>query len=165
MAETMTYSEIMENETVRKGMDEMKAALEADPVTMKLLDAAKNVEDMYEVAKKYMQLKFEDFKKAFHMTVDYFFAPKEALADEVLDNVAGGSFFFRDLFNSLSKKAQCIAGCIAGGLIILGGAAVGAAGVAFGGVLGAVAGAAVLGGSVYAASQIWKDSINGLRES
>ena len=162
MAEAITYSEIMENESVQKGMDEMMAALEADPVTMKLLDAAKTVEDMYEVSKKYIRMKFEDFKKMFHMTVDYLFAPKEALADEVLDNVAGGSFFLRDLFNSLKKKAQCIVGVIAGGALILGAAAVGAAAIVYGGPLGVPAGLAIAGAGIINGASLVVENIKNM---
>ena len=142
MAEAMTFSEMMERDGAQEGLDNLVEALEADSVTMKLLDAAKTIEDMYEVSKKYIRLKFEDFKKVFQMAVDYFSSPKAALADEVLDDVVGG-WSLSSIYDSLSQKAKCIAGCIAGGLMIAGGVLVGGTCIALGGPIGVAGGLAV----------------------
>ena len=119
MAETMTFEEGMAQETTRENMVKVYNYMETDSVVMKLIEAAKTVEDMYEAAKHFVQMKFEDFKLLLERTADYFSSPKAVLPDEMLDSVAGG-WSFGSLFSSISKKAWCIAGCVAGAVTALG---------------------------------------------
>lgn len=148
MEKTMTYKEFMENETVKKSTAEVMAAIEQDPEAMKLLDAATTVEDMFEATKRYVKIAWEDFKKLFANTVDYFSVQKAALRDEVLDNVVGG-WSFSSFFDSISKKAQCIACVVVGAAVVVAGGALALTSIALGGpvgaVVGALAGTAVVG--------------------
>ena len=114
---------------------------------MKLIDAAKTVEDLYEATKRFIKMKFEDFKVVFQNTFSYFSSAKAALSDEILDDVAGG-WSLSSVFSSISKKALCIAGCVIGGAICVAGCVLGAAIVATTGPIGVIGGSAVIMGSV-----------------
>ena len=142
LKKTVTYEELMADSNVAKGREEIAAAIEADPATMKLLDAAKSVEDMYAVTVRFLTLSFEAFKTIFQKTIDYFSSARAELPDEVLDNVAGG-WSLSGVFESLSKKVWCVAGCIVGGVLVAGGVAAGIAATAVAGPVALVVGSAV----------------------
>ena len=142
MADAMTYEELMEQESVKENIEKAQAVIEADPVAMKLIDAAKTVEDLYEATKRFIQMKLEDFKVVFQNTFAYFSSEKAELSDEILDDVAGG-WSLSSVFSSISKKALCIAGCVIGGAICVAGCALGAAIIAATGPIGVIGGGAV----------------------
>ena len=112
MAEAMTSKEFSENKTVKESMAQMTDIIEADSEAMKLIEAARTVEDMWEVTKRFVKLGFEEFKNFFRNTVDYFSSPKAELPDEVLDNVAGG-WSLTGLFSNIAKKTACVVACVA----------------------------------------------------
>ncbi len=148
MEKTITYNELMENETVKKSTDEVLSAIEKDAEAMKLIEAASTVEDMYEATKRYLKIAFEDFKKFFACTVEYFTSQKAVLNDEMLDNVVGG-WSISGFFNSISEKAKCIACVVVGAAVCVAGGALALTSIALGGPVGAaiggLAGTAVVG--------------------
>ena len=142
MEKTMTYNELMENETVKKGTADVMAVIEKDPEAMKLIDAADTVEGLYEVTKRYLQIAWEDFKKVFADTMDYLTSAKTALNDEVLDNVVGG-WSISGFFNNLSKKTLCVACMVVGAAVAAASATLAFTAVAVGGPVGALVGTVV----------------------
>ncbi len=140
MEKTISYQEFMENETVKKSTGEVLEAIKKDPVAMKMIDAAKTVEELYEATKRFITVAWEDFKKVFANTFAYYSSPKAALEDEVLDDVVGG-WSFSGFFNSISKKATCIAAVVVGAAVVVAGAALALTCVAVAGPVGAAVGA------------------------
>ena len=114
-------------EEAKAGVEKLRAAMEANPVLNKVLDAAESIEDMYQVAKCYFEVTLEDFKILMNKTIEFFKSPKVKLEDEMMDCVVGG-WSFGNFWNKYKKviiSAAIIAGvaAITGGL----GAAVGPA--------------------------------------
>ncbi len=156
METTMTYNELMENETVKKGAADVMAAIEKDAEGMKLIDAADTVEGLYEATKRYLKITWEDFKKVFASTMDYLTSSKTALQDEVLDNVVGG-WSFNSWFSSLSKKVQCVACIVVGATLAVASGALAVTAVVFAGPVGAaVGGLAGVAGFAYGANMVYK---------
>ena len=128
--ENVSVEKAVNYEGAKEALDKIWEMVEANPVSMKLLEAAQTVEDMYEIAKEYVAIKFSDFKVLFDKTVDYFKEPKTALSDEVMDSVVGGGFF--DWWNENKHgilRVTILVGCVVAGAAI---------GAATGGVAGAV---------------------------
>ncbi len=151
MENTLTFKDLMENETMQQKMDALTTAMEEDPVMMKLVNAAKTVEDMYEITKSFIKVTLDDFKKVFWKVADYFSADKAVISDDILDDVVGG-WSFSSLFGSAYEKIKCIGGCIAGAALMLGGVALGVTMIVVGGPVGVAAGitvaaAALVGGA------------------
>lgn len=141
--ENVNVAEIMEQAEAKASVEKLQAAMEANPVVNQLLEAAETVEDMYQVAKEYITIKFEEFKVLIDKTVDYFKGPKVQLDDDVMDCVVGGNWF-ADFWNKHKKTIVTVA--IVAGFVAVGAVAGGFLGVAaLGGVGGAIAGA-VAGG-------------------
>ena len=67
----MNMAMAMENADVRQQSKELLAKLEADPVVNGMMEAAETIEDMYEVAKRYVTMKLEDFRQLFEEAMDY----------------------------------------------------------------------------------------------
>lgn len=127
--------EILEAEGAEEKVEQVKAALEADPEVSLLLKAAETVEDVYEIVKRFSKATLEEVKGIFRQTVDYYKQTKAALDDEVLDNVVGGSFSsWWNKWKSVVVGGVVFVACVAAGVAI---------GAAVGGYTGAVAGAAV----------------------
>ncbi len=162
MAEVLTIDEVMENEKIKAGMDDFVAAMEQDAAMMKVVEAAKTVEDMYEITKRFVKVAFEDFKKLFNQVAHYFSSDKTALADEMLDNVVGG-WSFSSLFDNIGQKLACIAGCVAGVGAVIGGIALGGALIATANPVGLAAGLAVAGAGLAGGTAMLYDSINMLK--
>ncbi len=143
--ENVNVAEVMADEKAREAAEKLEAALEANPEDNALMEAAQSAEDMYQVAKKYISIKLEEFKVLFQKTVDYFKQDKVALQDEVLDSVAGG-WSLSNFWNTYKKKIIAVAivvGTTAAGIAI--GAAVGGLGGALlGGAIGFAAGATIV---------------------
>ncbi len=123
---------VMKDRTAAAEIRNLQAYMEADTVVNKMMEAAETVEDMYEVAKRYIQIKFEDFRQVFNDAMDYFKGSKVELDDEVMECVAGG-FSWGKFWNTFKKVAIAVAV----GVVVVG------ASVVTAGVAGAVVGAAV----------------------
>ncbi len=144
MENTMTFKELMENEEVQQQMVQMKAIMEKDPVVVKMVEAAKTAEDVFEITKRYVQVKWEDFKRVFMESVSYFSDSKAELNDEVLDHVAGGWNW--DFIGT--KKWSCILGCVVGVAIAAVGTGIGVLAAVVSGPIGGVAGFGLAVGSM-----------------
>ncbi len=133
--ENINVVEILEAEGAEEKVEQVKAALEADPEVSVLLKAAETAEDVYEIVKKFSKATFEQVKEIFQKTVDYYKETKAALDDEVLDNVVGGSFSsWWNRWKSAIVGCVVFVACVGAGVLI---------GAACGGYTGAIAGAAI----------------------
>ena len=152
----MNMAMAMENADVRQQSQELLAKLEADPVINSLMEAAETIEDMYEIAKRYVTVKLEDFRQLFEEAMDYYKGAKVELDDDTMEYVVGGSLkSFWKTFKKVALAAVIVAGvglacAVTGGLA---GAGIAAAGAAFAGTAvgtAAVTGAATgaIGGAV-----------------
>ena len=128
---------VMKDRAAAAEIRNLQAYMEADPVVNRMMDAAETVEDMYEVAKRYIQIKFEDFRQAFNEAMDYLKGSKVELDDDVMECVAGG-FSWGGLWNTLKKVAVAVAVGVAvvGACVVTGGVA----GAVLGATVGAIAG-------------------------
>lgn len=144
----MNMAMAMENADVRQQSKELLAKLEADPVVNGLMEAAETIEDMYEIAKRYVTMKLEDFRQLFEEAMDYYKNAKVELDDDTMEYVVGGSWkSFWKTFKKVALTAVIVAGvglaCAAtGGLA---GAGIGVAGAY---VTGAALGSAAATGAV-----------------
>ncbi len=131
--ENINVADILGVEGATEKVEQVKAALEADPEVSLLVKAAETVEDVYEIVKRYSKATLEQVKVLFEKTVDYFKETKAILADEVLDNVVGGW--------SLSSWWNKNKAFIVGGVVLVACVAVGTVvGAVTGGVAGAMVG-------------------------
>ncbi len=140
MEKTITYQEFMENETVKKGTGEVLDVIKQDPVAMKMISAAKTVEELYEATKRFVATSWEDFKKFFANTFAYYSSNKTALEDEVLDSVVGG-WSFSSFFNSISQKVTCVAAVVVGVAVAAAGLGLAVTCMAVAGPVGIIVGA------------------------
>ncbi len=115
-AQNVSVAKFMQVEGTTELIEKVDAALDSNPVTRKLMEAAQTVEDVYQIAKKYLEIKLEDFKIIFEKTVKYFKEEKTELPDEVMDTVVGGSF--GDWLNKW--KRNIITAAIAVGCTVVG---------------------------------------------
>ncbi len=160
--EVVTINEVMEDEKIKQGMDELVAAMEKDAATMKLVEAAETVEDLYQITKRFVKVTIEDFKKVFRQVADYFTTDKTEIADEILDDVVGG-WSLSGWFKKAANKLACVAGCIAGVGAFVGGVALGGAIAFLGGPIGLVGGLAVMGAGIAGGTALLYESINMLK--
>lgn len=121
-------AQMMSCEDNQNALEQMKAALDANPALSHMVYAAQSIEEMYESLKEYMSLKLEDFKVVFAKAFAYIVPPKTRLDDDTMDCVAGGGYLhdWKDLQVNIKKAVICAA--ILAGLLIVGtatGAAIG----------------------------------------
>ena len=143
--ENINIAAIMDSEAGKKAEAKLTEVMEANPVVSKLVKAAETVEDVYQIAKEYFTMKFEDFKVLFERTVNYFKESRTELSDEVLNNVVGGwsfSSFWNEYKEKIIKTAFVVA-CAAAGAAI-GVMTGGLGGALLGGVVGALSGTTIL---------------------
>ena len=135
---------VMKDRATAAEIKNLQAYMEADTVANKLMEAAETVEDMYEVAKRYIQIKFEDFRQVFNEAMDYFKGSKVELDDEVMECVAGG-FSWSKLWNTVKKVAiaAAVGVAVVGACVVTGGVA----GAVLGATVGAIAGTGVAAGA------------------
>ena len=120
-------AQMMSCEDNQNALEQMKAALDANPALSHMVYAAQSIEEMYESLKEYMSLKLEDFKVVFAKAFAYIVPAKTRLDDDMMDCVAGGDGYLKswnDLKKNIKKSVICAA--ILAGLLIIG-AATGAA--------------------------------------
>lgn len=121
----------MENADVRQQSKELLAKLEADPVINGLMEAAETIEDMYEIAKRYVTMKLEDFRQLFEEAMDYYKGTKVELDDDTMEYVVGGSWkSFWNTFKKVALTAVIVAGVGLLCAVTAGAAAAGVAAVA-----------------------------------
>ncbi len=82
--------EVRENKILASRLHEM---LDRDVLAEKMMEKAREVKDVYEVIKRHIAVKFEDFKYALNDTIAYLAPPKLALADADMEYVIGGGFW------------------------------------------------------------------------
>lgn len=133
-----TMKEIMTNREMLEAMEFVRGKMEEDAETSMLMKAVSSIESAYEVAKKYVTVKFETFKKVCASMMEYFEEDKVALGDEVLDAVSGGwslSKFWNNVVVGTIVAVCTVAGAAAGTALTVGTGA-GIAGFLAGGALG-----------------------------
>lgn len=127
----MNMAMAMENADVRQQSKELLAKLEADPVINGLMEAAETIEDMYEIAKRYVTMKLEDFRQLFEEAMDYYKGTKVELDDDTMEYVVGGSWkSFWNTFKKVALTAVIVAGVGLLCAVTAGAAAAGVAAVA-----------------------------------
>ena len=123
-------AEMMSHEDNQNAVEQMKAALDANPALSQMVYAAQSLEEMYESLNEYMSLKLEDFKVVFDKAFAYIVPSKTILDDDMMDCVAGGGKYLdawlklKDDIRTTVKKTVISVAIIAGLLIV--GTAVGA---------------------------------------
>lgn len=140
-AQNVDVAKFMHVEGMQAEVDKVQVALEENPVTQKLMEAAQTVEDVFQIVKEFAKTTLEDFKLIWDKTLDYFKNEKAELSDEVMDSVVGG-WSFSSFWNKFKKPiiaAGIVVACVAGG--IAAGAWAGPVGIAAG-----IAGGLVVGG-------------------
>ncbi len=143
--EKVNVAEILNQEEAKQQVEEIATALEANPAAMKALNAVETVEDAYQMIKKIVKIKLEQFKVLFNKTVDYFKESKVALEDETLEYVAGGSLYswFTEHKRAIVFGAFVVVGALCAFSFAIGTCGIGLAALAgcAGGIGGAVVGA------------------------
>lgn len=142
---------MMENEEVKAKAKQIEAHMDGDSVISKMLDAAENVADMYEIAKKYLEIKMEDFEMLFNGAMDYFSEKKTKLSDETMECIVGGRKHFNwKLLKKIAIVAAIAVGTVAlcAGIGAVVGAGASAAGVAIAHVAGYAAATTVGSGAL-----------------
>lgn len=124
MTKKISFKEFMNLSEVKKDMDELTSVIEDDAVAMAMIGAARTVEDLFVVSKRFIQMSFNDFKRIFQKVSDYFSSDKTPLPPDMLDHVVGGAVY-ADIFESTPKKIHCLCGCVVGGAWMMGGLAQG----------------------------------------
>lgn len=82
--------EVRENKILAGRLHEL---LDRDVLAEKMVEKARDVKDLYEVIKRHITVKLEDFKYALNDTLAYLAPPKLALADADMEYVIGGGFW------------------------------------------------------------------------
>ena len=82
--------EVRENKILAGRLHEL---LDRDVLAEKMVEKARDVKDLYEVIKRHIVVKLEDFKYALNDTLAYLAPPKLALADADMEYVIGGGFW------------------------------------------------------------------------
>ncbi len=113
---------MLENEKVKAGIAKCEAALAADPMLDQMAGAARSIEEIYEVAKHFIKVEFKEFCQVFEDVMEFYSEPKAALADDLLDDVAGGAFSW-SVFGKVSLCAA-IGFLVAGPLGVVAGLAI-----------------------------------------
>lgn len=140
---------IMTNPEAKRELEDFQGRLEALPEIHAMMEAAKSIEDAYEIVKKFVKVKYEFFKEMCMDAWNYFAEDKMALADEALDEVVGGANWFtrcwekcKSTIITVAVLGTCVvAGAVAGAVV---GCGVGALpGMFLGAVAGVATGAAV----------------------
>ncbi len=137
----------MADEVAAANVSKIEAAFDEDKEASALLDAAKSLEDVYNLVKRYVVMKFEDFSALFTDVMDYLKEDKAVLADDTLECVVGG-WSLGSLWQTVKKKAAAIVlGAAIGGVVgcLAGACLAGGVGAMVGGAVGVVVGAIVGG--------------------
>ncbi len=89
----VNIAEIMEVQENKILADKLHKLLDRDVQAEKMVEKACNVEDLYEVVKRYTAMTWEDFKYALNAAIAYLAPPKLTLADTDMEYVIGGGFW------------------------------------------------------------------------
>lgn len=149
-AQNVDVAKFMHVEGMQAEVDKVQVALEENPVTQKLMEAAQTVEDVFQIVKEFAKTTLEDFKLIWDKTLDYFKNEKAELPDEVMDSVVGG-WSFSSFWERFKRPIIAVG-------IVVAGAAGGAVAGSWAGPVGVAVGAAVglVVGGVAAAAYIIK---------
>ncbi len=82
--------EVRENKILAGKLNEL---LQRDALAEMMMERARDVKDVYEIIKRHIAVKLEDFKYALEDTLAYLTPPKLALADADMEYVTGGGFW------------------------------------------------------------------------
>ena len=138
---------MMADAKAKNYIETVQSKMEGNAEVNALLEKAASLEDLFEVAKKYVTMKFEAFKAICHDAFAYFGKEdKVALSDETMEAVVGGGWL-GNLWNKCKKVVTAVAVGVAAAAVMGGIAAIGVAsgGLALG-VLGTAVFAGVTGG-------------------
>ncbi len=119
MAKKISFKEFMDLSDVKRDMCELTSVIEDDALAMKMIAAARTVEDLYDISKRFIHMSFTNFQKLFREASAYFSSDKTKLSNDILDDVVGGAMG-NELFLSDDKKISCLCGCVLGGALVLG---------------------------------------------
>ena len=154
---------MMADAEAKKYLENVQSEMEKNEEVNQMMDAASSLQDLFEVAKKYVVVKFEQFKAICKDAFAYFSKDdKVVLSDDTLEAVVGGGWF-GDLWNKCKKAvvavavgvvtAAVIGGCVAAGLA----ATVGTGGIGLAataaGIAGWSAGAGLATGALFGVGQ------------
>lgn len=143
---TLDMEAMMADAEARKCIENVQNEMEKNAEASKLMDAAASLADLYEVAKKYVFMKFEAFKSICKDAFAYFSKEeKVALSDETLEAVAGGGWF-SDIWNKCKKVVVAVAVGVGVGALCAAGGAILVAGLGAAVVAGTAGTMGVLGG-------------------
>lgn len=132
-------AKIMEVRENRILADRLHDLLDRDVLAEKMVEKANDAVDLYEVVKRHIAVKLEDFKYALGETLAYLAPPRLALSDADMEYVIGGSFWssiggwFKKHWKAVLITAAVVAAVAIG---------VGAAAVCLGGAAAAAGAAA-----------------------
>ena len=142
----MNVAVAMENVEAREQAQEILTKIQANPAVNALLEDAETVEDMYEVAKRYIDMNREEFRNAFEAAINYYNNTKQELDDDTMECIVGGSWSW----STVKKIALGVA--IAVGVAAACAVTAGAAGAAVGAFGALVAGTSVATGATAGAA-------------
>ncbi len=124
----INIAEMMSHEDNQNAVEQLKAALEANPAVQQMVDAAQSLEEMYVSLKQHISLKLEDFKVVFYKALEYMVPSKTRLEDDMMDCVSGGGKYLdkyvqfkKDIKTTLRNTIISVA--ILAGMLIVGTAA------------------------------------------
>ena len=98
---------LAENPKAKEVLNQLQDLIEKDTVANAIMEKAQDFKDMYEVVKRYVDVKLEQFKSILQDTLEYFSSQKTALSDDVLECVAGGSWF-SDAWNWTKRNWKAV---------------------------------------------------------
>ena len=112
---------LMADAEAKNYIETVQSKMEENAEVNALIEKAASLEDLFEVAKKYVTMKFEAFKAICHDAFAYFGKEdKVALPDETMDAVVGGSWL-GNLWNKCKKVVTAVAvGVVLGGIVAAG---------------------------------------------
>ena len=135
---------MMADAKAKNYIETVQSKMEENAEVNALMEKAASLEDLFEVAKKYVTMKFEAFKAICHDAFAYFGKEdKVALSDETMEAVVGGGWF-GNLWNKCKKAVVAVAVGVTAAVVV--GGIVAAGVVTCGAALGALGMALVAGG-------------------
>lgn len=81
----MNAAVAMENVEAREQAQEILTRIQANPAVNALVETAETAEDMYEVAKRYIDMNREEFRNAFEAAMNYYNNTKQELDEDTME--------------------------------------------------------------------------------
>ena len=121
---TLNMEAMMADVEAKKYIDDVQHEMEGNESISQMMDNASSIEELFDVAKQYVVMKFEDFKAICDDAFAYFSnKSKVALSDETMDMIVGGSVF-GDIWNKCKKVVTAVAVGVAIAAVVAGSTAV-----------------------------------------